>query len=154
MICCTNYLQAGASKWGNTVNAMDKGATDIGNCTSTRTGSNVGMLPSELSSKGLPLRTMVWLWRYLSLGVKWYSSLCTACSCAFLPTHTTVFFRTWTKEPCLLMVFWMCISMFMLFRTATLNVVALLKLINNRVTPAYIKRNQIRTIASYMKETK
>lgn len=125
------------------MNEMDKGAIYIGEYASTRVGFNVGIFPSSLSSKGLPLRTIVWLWRYPSLGVKWYSSLCVVVSNAFLPTHATVFFRTRTKELSLTMVSMICISMFLEFRTETRNLVVLLRLINSSVTPAY-KKTQIR----------
>lgn len=53
-----NQPQAGASKLGNTMNAIDKGAKDIGDITLTRIGSSLGMFPASVS-KGTPLRTIV-----------------------------------------------------------------------------------------------
>ena len=54
-----NHPQAGASKLGNTMNAIDKGEMDIGDFTLTWTGSSLGMFPVPVSSKGMPLRTIV-----------------------------------------------------------------------------------------------
>lgn len=65
-----NHPQAGASKLGNTMNAIDKGEMVIGEFTLTRAGFSNGMSPVLVSSKGMPFRTIVWLLRYLSFGVK------------------------------------------------------------------------------------
>lgn len=91
------YAQAGASKLGNTMNDIDKGLMYKGELTSSRTGSNFGMFSSSVSSNGSPLRSMVWLRRFPSFAVKWYSSLYNGSSDARLPTHETDLLRPRTK---------------------------------------------------------
>lgn len=55
-----NYAQAGASKLGITMKAMDKGEIYIGELSSFRTGCNVGSSPF-VTFNGFPFRTEVWL---------------------------------------------------------------------------------------------
>lgn len=132
----TNHAQAEASKLGRVTKAMDKGAKDVGKFTSTRTGSKAGIVPSSVSFNGFPLRTMVWLRRFPSFGVKWYSCLCTAPSDAFFPIHVTDFLKFSMKEPSPWLASPSCSLMFMPFRMVMWNLVELLRLINSKVMPA------------------
>ena len=131
-----DHAQAGASKLGNAMNAMDNGLMNIGAFRLRRTGFKLGMFPSSVSSKGIPFRTMVWLLRYPSFGVRWYSSL-NNCSSALLPIHDADFLRPRMKAlPLYMVVFFTNKLRFMLFSTLIWNVVWLLKLIRSKVMPA------------------
>lgn len=143
-VYCSNsaskiYAQAGASKFGNTMNEIDKGLMYNGEFTSRRTGSRFGMFSSSVSSNGIPLRTMVRLRRFPSFAVKWYSSLYIGSSDARLPTHETDLLRPRMKEFSPDMFSSTVNLMSMLFWTLIMKSVWLLKLISSNVIPACIK---------------
>lgn len=70
-----SYLQAGRMIFGMWMNTIEKGATIIGSDEFTCWGSNGGMFPDEFTDKMFPFSSTVWLCRFPSLAVKWYSSL-------------------------------------------------------------------------------
>lgn len=57
----THQAQDGASKLGRTMKAMDRGAMEMGEYTSTSDGFKVGILPSSESSNGVPFKSINWL---------------------------------------------------------------------------------------------
>lgn len=119
------------------MNAIDKGATDRGEFTLTCRGCRFRISPLPVSSKGFPFKNIVWLRRWPSFGVKWYSSLVNGLSDAVLPTHDTVLLRPFIKE----LPLWSDLSsvfmlIIILFRTLRLKFVLLLRLIRSRVRPA------------------
>jgi len=120
-----------------------------GEFTSRRTGSRFGMFSSSVSSNGIPLRTMVRLWRFPSFAVKWYSSLYNGSSDARLPTHETDLLRPRTKEFSPDMFSSTVNLMSMLFWTLIMKSVWLLKLISSNVIPACIKMKTSKTIVFY-----
>lgn len=59
-------------KWANTI---EKGATVIGSDRFTFMGSKDGIIPEEFTFNICPFKSTVWLCKFPSLAVKWYSSL-------------------------------------------------------------------------------
>lgn len=136
MTACKFHLQAGASKLGSATNAMDRGRTYIEDLTSLRTGFRFGMSPLSVSFTGIPFRTMVWLWRFPSFAVKWYSSLKNDPSEALFAIHENLFLRLLANDA-LLWALWFsrCKLMFRPFWTPITNSVLLLRFIRTKVTP-------------------
>lgn len=54
---------------------MEKGATEMGADEVTYTGSKRGIFPDDLTESVFPLSSIVWLCKFPSFAVKWYSSL-------------------------------------------------------------------------------
>lgn len=57
---------------------MEKGATSMGADEFTFIGVKGGMSPVELTFRIFPLRSMIWLCKFPSFAVRWYSSLVTS----------------------------------------------------------------------------
>lgn len=141
-ISCYNLLfpkQAGASRLGYTINAMDKGSTCIEEYTLLSTGSNLGISPSSVNFSGLPFSNVVLLFRSLSSGVKWYSSL-NVTSDSFVPTQENAFL-SWLMNELSMWVLLFASSFSPLLTctlswTLSMNLVWLLKLISSNVTPS------------------
>ena len=132
-----HQTQTGASKLGNAMNLMDRGAIDRGLYTSIRTGLKFGISPLPVSCKGIPFRSMVLLRQSPSFGVKWYSSLNIIPSDALIPTLETALVRPCLKDLILSWVFsFICKSPFLTFEKSTWKMVWLLKLIRSSVIPA------------------
>lgn len=55
------FTHTGASKLGNTMNAMDFGAIVTRELTFTLAGFKIGILPSFVSMSGFPFSNTVWL---------------------------------------------------------------------------------------------
>ena len=131
--------QAGASRLGYAINAMDKGAMYIEEYTLLSTGSNLGISPSSVNFSGLPFSNMVLLLRSLSFGVKWYSSL-NATSDNFVPTQENAFLSWLMNELSMwVLLFASSFSLLLTYTlswTSSMNLVWLLKLISSNVTPS------------------
>lgn len=68
-------LQAGKSTYGMCTNTIENGAIVIASVELTNIGSNVGIFPDESTISAFPFSSIVWLCKFPSFAVKWYSSL-------------------------------------------------------------------------------
>lgn len=72
------YLHAESTTSGMWTNTIENGAITIGSVELTWSGSKGGMFPAGSTLRTSPFRSMVWLCKFPSFAVRWYSSLLTA----------------------------------------------------------------------------
>ena len=143
------YLQAGRTTLGICTNTIENGAMVMGLDEFTFRGSRGGMSPDAFTVKMFPLSSIVWLCKFPSLAVRWYSSL--SISLVLEPSNQ-ITFVLWIlclwRYLCNLCNLWslcLCCKVEVpLKATLASTVVLLSRLINSNVIPCCkIKSNQI-----------
>lgn len=131
----TSYLQAGRTTLGMWANTIEKGATFIEVDEFTYIGSKGGMSPDEFTVNMFPFSRMVWLCKFPSFAVRWYSSLAVS-RISRRSSWTRSIFVLW--ELCL----W-CKLQVPLKTTSAWMLVLLSRLINNNTIPFCMMKNII-----------